>query len=1047
MKVKSKGLRRNIEADACRSRITEKKKEMIIKKQMTKEEKRIIECKWYRDESRRQGELFWEIYYQAVMIGQIEQKPFSYYKRNELRQNCRLLYGMLKEILGFYDENFFMGFCYEIILSGGGVYLTGSEKKFRACIKYFANSSRKEYDRQAYELHKSYLSAFAQIDMEVAEKYADNLKRIWKLRYGVGSRYYIGMQCEIALQRAKSLRRQEQNRVAVELLQDVITKYQNVDEKDMELFHGDLFLETALNYWCLGDIDSMYRAAQAGIRQCIIFDRVGTELYYSIYNYIGIKMMLDDQLDAAANLYSRYAREIAEKFGTENENYCIYRNNLRIIAAKEGQSIDIDTQSMLNMKDETLKRQLKETICNELNFAWYNGKTAYEIERIYEKCLGLLEEDDEKIRRKADTIYLASQINAHIFNDKILRIMKKLEEKYKDRYSDELDILYWNSVAIYEWGNGRTDAAFEIYRRICEGKGEVKNAVYKAVIMNFAQLMILDEQYERAMEILLFLLNFQEKEILKVGIQDTQGLMNELRIILSMYIHLLRISPKDIFAEGEIKQLLEKIIFCKTIEREKKSFLNRRREGEVEEDLELYRQASSKLTELEFSMTMRGEDSKYYAEKKREYTLDLEEQMAKLNQRISGGEWIPAFRFEDIELPEHAVCAEYFAYYNFRNDAPMMSEFADEKTDESFSYAIFVLGKEGMKTEILNIDFVSIDMEVEEEVTNRLMEEISHPEYDGEEESEALDYIYAYFAEPVISSAEGKETVYLGVDFMLQIFPLDLVFHDRDGELFPLIMTDSVRYVKDDVSIDVRNADALIMGAPVYNIQAPERQSLPPLLQSEKECRRIAELFSVNAFVGRAASRKNFMGNAEKKVIHISVHGEVDYSGKDLFRNLTADSFLELAGYEDWKAEREVEGCGSGVITGNDFLLMDMSETDLVVLSACVSSLGTVRGLETMHGMRWAMGCAGVGSSITALWEVEERAAAILMILFYRNLLRMPVGRALYEAKRQLGRMTVDDLREDTALWEIAEEKTEGMNRTDKPFAHWKYWAGFVCYC
>ena len=960
-----------------------------------------------------------------------------------MKQSRRLLVGMLKEVLGFEDENFFMGFCYEILLSRSRENLTGNEKRLRTCIKYFADSSRKEYDQQAYELHKSYLSAFAQIDMEAAEKYAYNLKRIWKLRYGVGSRYYIGMQCEITLQRAKSLRRQEQNRVAIELLQDVITKYLNVDEKDMGLFHGDLFLEAALNYWRLGDIDNMYRVAQAGIRQCTIFDRVGTELYYGIYNYIGIKMMLNDQLAEAANLYSRYAREIAEKFGTENENYCIYRNNHRIIEMKEGWSIDIDTRSMLNMKDGTLKKQLKEIICNELIFAWYSGKTAYEIESIYKKYLGLLGEDDESIRRKADTIYLASQINTHIFNNKILRIMKKLEEKYKDRYSDELDILYWNSVAIYEWGNGRTDAAVEIYRRICEGRGEVKNMVYKAVIINFAQLMILKEQYERAKEILLSLLNFQEEEILKVGFQDTPGLMNELRIILSMYIHLLRVSPKDIFDEGEIKRLLEKIIFCKTIEREKKSFLNRRGEGKVGEELELYRQTSGRLAELEFSMDRRGEERKYYTEKKIEYTLDLEEQMAKLTQRISGGEWIPAFRFEDIELPEHAVCAEYFAYYNFRNDAPMMSELADE----SFSYAVFVLGKEGTKTEILNIDFVSIDMEVEEKVINRLMEEISHPGYDGEKVSEALDHIYAYFAEPVISSAERKEVVYLGLDFMIPIFPMDLVFQDQEGELRPLIMMDSLRYVKDDVSIDVRNADALIMGAPVYNIQAPERQSLPPLLQSEKECRKIAELFDVNAFVGRAASRKNFMENAEKKVIHISVHGEVDYSGKDLFRNLNADSFLELAGYEDWKAGKEVEGYGSGVITGNDFLLMDMSETDLLVLSACVSSQGTVRGLETMHGMRWAMGCAGVGSSITALWEVEERATAILMILFYRNLLQMPVGRALYEAKRQLGRMTVDDLREDAALWEIAEEKTEGMNRTDKPFAHWKYWAGFVCYC
>ncbi len=1013
---------------------------------MTKEEKRIAECKWYRNESQRQGELFWEIFYQSEIIGQIEQKLFSCKKRHELKQNCYLLYGMLKEILGFDDENFFMGFCYEIILSDSGAYLTGKEKRLRRCVKYFAESSRKEYDWQAYEMHKSYFSAFAQINMETAEKYAENLKRIWKIRYGVESRYYIGMQCEIALQRAKCLRREGQNRTAIELLHDAITKYVNIDESDMGLFHGDLFLEAALNCWYLGDIDCMYRFAQTGIQQCEIFDRMGTELYYSIYYYIGVKMIVDDQLDVASDLYSRSIREIAEKFGTENENYCMYKNNLRLIAAKEGRSIDIDMHSMLNIKNETLKKQLREIICNELNFAWSSGKPAYEIENIYEKCLVLLE-DDEILRRRADTVYLAAQISAHIFKDKVLQVMKQLEEKYKDRYADELDILYWNSMAIYEWENASPDTAIEIYRKICEGIKEVKLGVHKVVIMNFAQLMILKKQYEKAKGILLFLLNLQEEEILEMGFGDTLGLLHEFRITLSMYIHVIRISEKDIFAEEEIKYLLEKIIFCKTIEREKKSLLNRCREGEAGEDLDLYRQASGRLAELEFSMAMRGEERKYYTEKKMEYTLNLEEQIAKLNQRFFGAEWIPAFRFENIELPEHAVCAEYFAYYNFRNGAPMMSKFSDEETDEIFSYAVFVLGKEGTKTEILNIDFVSIDMEIEEEVTNRLMEEISHPEYDREKVSEALDYIYAYFAEPVISSAEGKEVVYLGLDFMIPTFPMDLAFQDQEGKLFPLIMTDSLRYVKDDIYIDVRNTNALIMGAPLYNVQNPKQQSLPPLPQAEKECKMIAELFNVNAFVGKAASRKNFMENSKKKVIHISTHGEVDYSGKNLFRNLTADSFLELAGYEDWKNGREIEECGSGVITGNDFLLTDMSGTDLVVLSACVSSLGTVRGLEMPHGMRWAMGCAGVGSSITTLWEVEERATSILMILFYRNLLHMPVGRALHEAKQQLRRMTVDDFRKDTALWEITEEKAEGMNRTDKPFAHWKYWAGFVCYC
>jgi CHAT domain-containing protein len=90
-----------------------------------------------------------------------------------------------------------------------------------------------------------------------------------------------------------------------------------------------------------------------------------------------------------------------------------------------------------------------------------------------------------------------------------------------------------------------------------------------------------------------------------------------------------------------------------------------------------------------------------------------------------------------------------------------------------------------------------------------------------------------------------------------------------------------------------------------------------------------------------------------------------------------------------------------GLVTAEEVGAMNLSQTDLVVLSACDTGLGEVAGGEGLLGLQRAFQVAGARSVVASMWKVHDHATMLLMKRFYRNMWDKRMGKleALREAQ------------------------------------------------
>ena len=85
--------------------------------------------------------------------------------------------------------------------------------------------------------------------------------------------------------------------------------------------------------------------------------------------------------------------------------------------------------------------------------------------------------------------------------------------------------------------------------------------------------------------------------------------------------------------------------------------------------------------------------------------------------------------------------------------------------------------------------------------------------------------------------------------------------------------------------------------------------------------------------------------------------------------------------------QKMIEETGEdGILTAAEVSNMDLSNTKLVVLSACETGLGKIEGSEGTFGLKRGFKLAGVEQMIVSLWKVDDEKTMELMTLFYEDL-------------------------------------------------------------
>jgi CHAT domain-containing protein len=84
-----------------------------------------------------------------------------------------------------------------------------------------------------------------------------------------------------------------------------------------------------------------------------------------------------------------------------------------------------------------------------------------------------------------------------------------------------------------------------------------------------------------------------------------------------------------------------------------------------------------------------------------------------------------------------------------------------------------------------------------------------------------------------------------------------------------------------------------------------------------------------------------------------------------------------------------------GILTASEISNLDLSACELVVLSACETGLGEVKGSEGVFGLQRAFKMAGVKNIIMSLWKVPDIQTAELFDIFYSDCF---AGKTIHEA-------------------------------------------------
>lgn len=216
---------------------------------------------------------------------------------------------------------------------------------------------------------------------------------------------------------------------------------------------------------------------------------------------------------------------------------------------------------------------------------------------------------------------------------------------------------------------------------------------------------------------------------------------------------------------------------------------------------------------------------------------------------------------------------------------------------------------------------------------------------------------------------------------------------------------------------------ALLIADPDYAAGLPaDSVYIPPLPGTAEEAQAIYDILRGEGilpylYLRSEAAEKRLYETISPYILHVATHGvflpyaegigellgiqSAEALANPLFRSalLLADAGRTMiVGSQDVKQD--------GIANAYELLSLNLSNTELVVLSACETGLGDIQNGEGVYGLQRAFLLAGARNLIVSLWRVEDEATRDFMITFYNEWLRkkLSIEEAFLNTQRAMRR-------------------------------------------
>jgi CHAT domain-containing protein/tetratricopeptide (TPR) repeat protein len=300
--------------------------------------------------------------------------------------------------------------------------------------------------------------------------------------------------------------------------------------------------------------------------------------------------------------------------------------------------------------------------------------------------------------------------------------------------------------------------------------------------------------------------------------------------------------------------------------------------------------------------------------------------------------------------------------------------------------------------------------------------------------------LYALIWEAIDPHLKGISTVYYSPDGWLHKLSFAAI-QNKEGnylsDVYQLNCLNNTQSLLQNPTPFSGKANAHVYGGIDYG-KAKGQEIWNYLPGTEQEAVAIAKMlekqkFSVKHFSGLQATEEDFKTNSTSaNILHLATHGfffpdpqaryrdeqnsrsiekEIAFRGNSsegrtrflINPNPLMRSGLVLANANQVWGIDTLSDKEDGVLTALEISTLDLHAVRLLVLSACETGLGDIKGSEGVYGLQRAFKLAGVQSMIISLWQVPDKETSEFMILFYKSLLKSKnISKAFQSAQKMM---------------------------------------------